>query len=1119
MTAKPIMQLRNSTGLCFNFLDNGSVKSIEADPIRISMKAASLFSGSGANFYLRSRGIPFEFKALLGPESNSRFTVTADSFLAEGHWSGLDYKCNLRLSNNSLSWEWSIRVTNVSDKHAELDLIYVQDAGLKPVTEGLINEYYVSQYLERLILEDSDHGHVIFCRQNMRETAGNPWLLMACKGKASAASVDGMQFYGKTFRETGIAEGLLSEKQGGEYSGESSVLALQEEPFVLAAGHQHNSVFISTFLHDHPGATSADDLNRITGLINEFEDGGSLHDQDELLSPVKDLFSTSEKFISEDLDELDITRFFGSEKRQCEYENARLLSFFCGENNHVVMRAKELLADRPHAHIMQAETGFAPDENIVSTTSFAFGVFNSHLSQGNTNFNILLSVCTSQFNLGRESGQRIFVTVNGRTLLLGVPSAFEMGLNHCRWIYKSGDLCFQVRSWTSKTAPRVNMDFKVLNGGDVNLLITHQFDGLNGWTVFPGNTGKEYLARPKTGSMIAGKFPRPQFRMIINSSDPDFKACGDEALFEDKQAHGSSLFVLEVKRTHEFCMSFIGEVCTSVTAGSIEDPRQQWLSDTRDAQTAWQDLCLNLNLKGESKDVAAIQEILPWYGMNALTHFLTPYGLEQFSGAAWGTRDIAQGPFDLLLCTEKYAEARQVLGIIFSNQNEDGGWPQWWMFDSYKNIRADSSHGDVFYWCLIALSNYIKVTGDLKILDEPLPYYNKDDAADAAKSPLSEHVERLIGMIVNSFIPGTALVPFGGGDWNDSLQPVSKELARRMISSWTVEMNYQAFDQYLAVYRQTDPEKAEYLQEICSKIKVDFNRHLVKDGVVAGYGLLEEDGSISLLLHPADGKTNIQYSILPMNRGIISEIFSKEQASRHLDLIEQQLKGPDGARLMNRPLKYRGGIQTLFQRAESSTFFGREIGLMYVHEHIRYAESQARAGRADAFMKALRQAIPPGYRDIVPCGDIRQSNCYYSSSDVTFKNRYEADERYEEIKTGNIILKGGWRVYSSGPGIYIGIIITRLLGIRREFRNVIIDPVLPYSLDGLSASMNFIGHSVTFRYSVKKGNFGPKAILINGKPVPFTYEENQYRQGGAVIPSDQFLAKLDARDNVVEIGM
>ena len=121
---------------------------------------------------------------------------------------------------------------------------------------------------------------------------------------------------------------------------------------------------------------------------------------------------------------------------------------------------------------------------------------------------------------------------------------------------------------------------------------------------------------------------------------------------------------------------------------------------------------------------------------------------------------------------------------------------------------------------------------------------------------------------------------------------------------------------------------------------------------------------------------------------------------------------------------------------------------MYVHEHIRYAESLAMTGKADAFVKALRQAIPVGYRDIVPCGDIRQSNCYYSSSDVAFKNRYEADERYDEIKTGKITLKGGWRVYSSGPGIYIGLIVSRLLGLRIEFGNMIIDPVMPHSLDG-----------------------------------------------------------------------
>jgi cellobiose phosphorylase len=408
----------------------------------------------------------------------------------------------------------------------------------------------------------------------------------------------------------------------------------------------------------------------------------------------------------------------------------------------------------------------------------------------------------------------------------------------------------------------------------------------------------------------------------------------------------------------------------------------------------------------------------------------------------------------------------------------------------------------------------------VKFLEEILPYYHEKGVAFAEKTPLSEHIERLERMIVDSFIPGTAMVPFGGGDWNDSLQPVSKELAERMISSWTVEMNYQAFNEYKNVYSQIgDTEKAKELDEICTRIKSDFNKYLIKDSVVAGYGLVEKDGSISVLLHPSDTTTGIHYSLLPMDRGVISGIFTKEQAEHHQQLIEKHLKGPDGARLMDRPLKYKGGIQAIFQRAESASHFGREIGIMYVHEHIRYAESQAVTGNADAFVKALRQANPVGYREVVPCGDIRQSNCYYSSSDVAFKSRYEADERYDEIKTGKITLRGGWRVYSSGPGIYITLVISRLLGLRPEFENVILDPVMPHSMDGLSATINFMGRAVTLNYSVKQDNFSPKTITINGRPVDFTYEENKYRKGGAVIPAEQFSDYLNQQVNIVEIQL
>ena len=1112
------MNIRNSRGLSIDFLDNGSLRSIAVDPIRISLNAATPFSKSGANIWLRKRMNPIECIPLLGPESNSRFTIKGNTFIAAGSWSGLGYSCLLSLSGESLSWRLSIDVENTTDETVEVDLIHVQDIGMKPVNSGLINEYYVSQYLERRILEDKNYGSVICCRQNMKESVGNPWVMLACRNKAISASVDGMQFYGRSFRETGIPEGLLAATLGGELSGESSVIALQEKPFKLTAGEKHKSVFVSTYEPDHYQATSDKDLKRLHGLFNEFRDAGISANHGAMITPVRNIFNTSSFLPVDDLTDQELKSFFGSERRHPETQDGRLLSFFCEENNHVMLRLKETIADRPHGHIMQAEAGYSPDESIVSTTSFAYGVFNSHLSQGNTNFNVLLSICSSQFNLAPETGQRIFVETDGRLYLLGVPSAFEMGLNHCRWIYKHGDQFFQVRTWTSKKAPQVNMDFRVISGNKVNLFVTHDFDSLNGWSIVPAVLSGEFVARPEAGSMITGKFPHAQFRIKVNSLEANYKACGDEALYSDQKSHGNSMLVLNVRNTSDFCMSFLGEVCVPADFVDIENSDHQWFSECADAQTAWQNLSLNLSLKGKAEDISAIREILPWYGMNALTHYLTPYGLEQFSGAAWGTRDISQGPMDLLLCMGKYEEARQVLRIIFSNQNPDGGWPQWWMFDSYSNIRADSAHGDIVYWCIISLSNYLTVTGNLTFLDEIVPFYHEKGAGYAEKQPLSEHVDRLIKMIIDSFIPRTALVPFGGGDWNDSLQPVSKDLAQRMISSWTVEMNYQAFKRYQKVYEQAgDTKKAGELKEICHRIRADFNRHLMKDGTVAGYGLVEKDDTVSLLLHPLDDRTGIHYSILPMNRGIISGIFSKSQARHHQDLIEKYLKGPDGARLMDRPLIYKGGIQTFFQRAESSTFFGREIGLMYIHEHIRYAEALALTGKAEAFLKALRQAIPVAYRDVVTCGDIRQSNCYYSSSDVHFRNRYEADKLYDEILTGKITLRGGWRVYSSGPGIFIGLIVTRLLGLRLEYDKVIFDPVIPRSLDGLSASLDLIGGTVTFKYAIKEDCFSPKAVTINGRPVSFTREENKYRRGGAVIPAYRFAAMINPNDNIVEI--
>lgn len=220
---------------------------------------------------------------------------------------------------------------------------------------------------------------------------------------------------------------------------------------------------------------------------------------------------------------------------------------------------------------------------------------------------------------------------------------------------------------------------------------------------------------------------------------------------------------------------------------------------------------------------------------------------------------------------------------------------------------------------------------------------------------------------------------------------------------------------------------------------------------------------------------------------------------------------------MDKPLPYSGGKQNMFQRAESSTFFGREIGLMYTHEHIRYAEALAITGKPEAFVKALRQALPIGYQQIVPPADYRQSNCYYSSSDVVFQNRYQASERYQDIIQGRLPLKGGWRVYSSGPGIFIGLIMARLLGLRINGNMIVFDPVMPSSMDGLSASLELAGFPVRLSFYVPEKGYGVRALTINGESISFKTEPNPYRKGGAIIGQGLFIKRMKDSINSIEI--
>ena len=140
---------------------------------------------------------------------------------------------------------------------------------------------------------------------------------------------------------------------------------------------------------------------------------------------------------------------------------------------------------------------------------------------------------------------------------------------------------------------------------------------------------------------------------------------------------------------------------------------------------------------------------------------------------------------------------------------------------------------------------------------------------------------------------------------------------------------------------------------------------------------------------------------------------------------------------------------------------------MYMHAHLRYAQALAHVGDAQRFFHALCQAVPIGIRSIVPSATLRQANCYYSSSDAAFEDRYQASAEYERVARGAIALDGGWRVYSSGAGIALGLIVRHFLGLSTEAAAVSIDPVIPPELDGLRVQTALLGRPIEVQYRVR----------------------------------------------------
>src|SRR5581483_12434199 len=562
--------------------------------------------------------------------------------------------------------------------------------------------------------------------------------------------------------------------------------------------------------------------------------------------------------------------------------------------------------------------------------------------------------------LFRSHGQRLFVEHDGRWQLLAVPSAFEMTPQAARWLYRYAERLLEVRVWAALDRHELWLSANVLAGAPCRFLVSHHvaLNGDDGSDAVPAPWHRDahgvvVCVAPDTE--LARRFPAGTFRIDPAPGTALERVGGDELLFADGQSRAQPYVVLVTAAARSIGLRITGQLTASAPDPTPSDPKERETLDSARAARFCGEMTGALALDAPGEAAARLDAALPWLAHDAWIHFLAPRGLEQYSGGGWGTRDVCQGPLELLLGIGRVEPVRALLQCVFRNQNPDGDWPQWFMFfERERHIRPPDSHGDIVFWPLLALAQYLLASGDGALLDERLPFFHAEGETWSEHATVLGHVERALALIDRRVIAGTHLAAYGNGDWNDSLQPADPALATQLCSAWTVTLHYHTLSTLAdALHHVGRGAFAIEVQGRLAGIREDFQRLLVHDGVVAGLARFRDDGAGDHCLHPSDTETGVRYSLLPMVHGILANLFDPQQARRHAELIHRYLLATDGARLFDRPLPYRGGVQRRFQRAETSTFFGREIGLMYTHAHLRYAEAMAHLGDAEAMFLAL----------------------------------------------------------------------------------------------------------------------------------------------------------------------